>query len=68
MAMIQNSFLQKVCLTIFWGLCAAGLIEFYKQMIWRANQDINGKEAVEAIYNSDKPHHSRTTRSDLGIH
>ncbi len=64
--MIQNSFLQKVVLTIFWGLCAAGLIEFYKQMIWRANEDINGKAAVEAIY-GDKPHHSRTTRSDLGI-
>ncbi len=66
MAMIQNSFLQKVCLTIFWGLCAAGLIEFYKQMIWRANDDINGRAAVEAIY-SDKPNHSRATRSDIGI-
>ena len=48
--MIQNSFLQKVFLTMFWGLCAAGLIEFYKHMIWQANEDINGKAAVEATY------------------
>ena len=64
--MIQNSFLQKVCLTIFWGLCAAGLIEFYKNMIWRANEDINGKAAVEAIY-GDHSSKSRTTRPDSGI-
>ena len=48
--MIQNSFFQKVFLTIFWGLCAAGLFQFYKHMIWQANEDINGKAAVEAIY------------------
>jgi len=65
--MIQNSFLQKVFLTMFWGLCAAGLIEFYKHMIWQANEDINGKAAVESIY-GDKPHKSRTTSSDLGMH
>ena len=58
--MIQNSFLQKVFLTIFWGLCAAGMIEFYKHMIWQANEDINGKAAVDAIY-GDKPRGSRTT-------
>ena len=46
--MFQNSFLQKVFLTIFWGLCAAGLVEFYIHIVWRANEDINGKAAVEA--------------------
>ncbi len=64
--MIQNSFLQKVFLTIFWGLCAAGMIEFYKHMIWQANEDINGKAAVEAIY-GDRPPKSRTTRADSGM-
>ena len=52
--MIQNSFFQKVFLTIFWGLCAAGLIQFYKHMIWQANEDINGEAAVKAIYGSSK--------------
>ena len=57
--MIQNSFMQKVFLTMFWGLCAAGLIEFYKHMIWQANEDINGKAAVEAIYgNSHQKGHA----------
>ncbi len=40
--MVQNSFIQKVFLVVFFGFCAAGLIEFYKKMIWQANQDING--------------------------
>jgi hypothetical protein len=48
--MIQNSFLQKVVLTIFWGLCAAGLIEFYIHMIWKANEDINGAAAQKELY------------------
>ena len=52
--MIQNSFLQKVFLTMFWGLCAAGLIEFYKHMIWQANEDINGAAAVKAAYGGSR--------------
>ena len=52
--MIQNSFLQKVFLTLFWGLCAAGLIEFYKHMVWQANEDINGTAAVKAIYGDSR--------------
>ncbi len=48
--MIQNSFFQKVFLTIFWGLCTAGLFQFYHHMIWQANEDINGTAAVKAIY------------------
>ena len=52
--MIQNSFLQKVFLTMFWGLCAAGMIEFYKHMIWQANEDINGDAAVKALYGDSR--------------
>jgi hypothetical protein len=48
--MIKNSFMQKVLLTMFWGLCAAGLIEFYKNIIWRANEDINGEAAQRELY------------------
>ncbi len=52
--MIQNSFMQKVFITMFWGLCAAGLIEFYKHMIWQANEDINGDKAVKALYGDSR--------------
>jgi hypothetical protein len=48
--MIRNSFFQKVFLTMFWGLCAAGLIQFYKHMIWQANEDINGVAATRELY------------------
>jgi len=48
--MIQNSFFQKVFLTVFWGLCAAGLFQFYKHIIWQANEDLNGDAAVKALY------------------
>ncbi len=48
--MIQNSFFQRVFLTMFFGMCAAGLIQFYKHMIWRANEDINGKDALKELY------------------
>ncbi len=52
--MIKNSFLQKVFITMFWGLCAAGLIQFYKHMIWQANEDINGDKAVRALYDDSR--------------
>ncbi len=48
--MIQNSFFQKVFLTMFWGFCAASAIQFYKHMVWKANEDINGKEAMKELY------------------
>ena len=53
--MIRNSFFQKVVLTLFWGFCAAGLIQFYKHMIWRANEDINGEAAVAENYRTPRP-------------
>lgn len=42
--------MQKVLLTIFWGFCAAGLIQFYKHMIWQANEDLNGQSAMRELY------------------
>jgi hypothetical protein len=48
--MIKNSFFQKVFLTMFWGLCAAGLIQFYVHIIWQANEDINGEAATKELY------------------
>ena len=52
--MIRNSFFQKVFLTMFWGLCASGLILFYKHMIWQANEDINGVAATRELYGDAK--------------
>ncbi|MEO6787788.1 MAG: hypothetical protein ABI318_16810 [Chthoniobacteraceae bacterium] len=52
--MIKNTFFQKVFLTMFWGLCAAGIIQFYKHMIWRANEDINGDAALRELYSTSK--------------
>ena len=53
--MIQHSFFQKVFLTIFLGMCAAVLMQFYKHMVWRANEEINGKEVLRELYqNSTK--------------
>ena len=40
--MVQNSFFQKIFLTVFFGCCAAGAVEFYKNIIWQANEDVNG--------------------------
>jgi hypothetical protein len=52
--MIGNSFFQKVFLTLFFGMCAAGMIQFYKHMIWRANEDINGESALNELYQGEK--------------
>jgi hypothetical protein len=59
--MIRNSFTQKVILTMFWGLCAACAIQFYKHMVWRANEDINGRDALKELY-SDAKQHARPAR------
>lgn len=40
--MVQNSFFQKFFLTLFLGCCGAGVVEFYKNIIWQANEDVNG--------------------------
>ncbi len=48
--MIKNTFFQKVFLTMFWGLCAAGMIQYYRHMIWQANEDINGDKALKSLY------------------
>ena len=48
--MIQNSFVQKIFLTMFFGMCAAGLIQFYKHMVWKANEEINGAAALHELY------------------
>ena len=40
--MVQNSFLQKIFLTLLFGCCAAGAVEFYKNIIWQANEEVNG--------------------------
>src|ERR1043165_2913806 len=57
--MISNSFFQRVVLTIFFGFCAAILVQGYKHIIWRANEDINGSGGLKALYgevdNSPKP-------------
>jgi hypothetical protein len=39
---MHGTFLQRVVLTIFIALCASGFIEFYKNIIQRADNDING--------------------------
>jgi hypothetical protein len=52
--MIRNSFSQKVILTLVWAVCAAGLIQFYKHMIWRANEDISDEPTLAEIY-GEKP-------------
>jgi hypothetical protein len=38
---MHGTFLQRVILTMFFALCAAGVIEFYKNFIQRADYDIN---------------------------
>lgn len=52
--MIKNTFFQKIFLTMFWGLCAACLIEFYRHWIWQANEDINGDKAVKELYGTHR--------------
>ena len=48
--MISNSFIQKIFLTMFFGMCAAGLLQFYKHMVWKANEEINGAAALQELY------------------
>lgn len=52
--MIKNSFFQKVFLTMFWGLCAAIVVQFYIKMVWQANEDINGEATLKTLYSDSK--------------
>ena len=38
---MNHSFMQRVFLTMFLALCASGFVEFYKNIIQRADNDIN---------------------------
>ena len=51
---MQNSFSQKVVLVLFFAACGAGLIEFYRHMIWQANEDINGAESIRKTYSGQR--------------
>ena len=39
---------------MFWSLCAAGVVQFYVHMIWKANEEINGEAATKALYSDAK--------------
>ena len=41
---------------MFFGMCAAGLIQFYKHMVWQANEDINGANALHELYGTPSPY------------
>lgn len=51
---MHNSFPQKVILTLFFAVCTAGLAQFYRHMVWRANEEINSQAEIEKAYHS--PH------------
>lgn len=51
---MHNSFAQKVILTLFFAVCTAGLAQFYRHMVWQANEDINSQSEIEKAYHD--PH------------
>lgn len=51
---MHNSFSQKVILVLFCAFCAAGLMQYYRHLVWKANQEINGAEAVKKLYSKPK--------------
>lgn len=51
---MHNSFSQRVILVLFFAFCTAGLMQFYRHMVWKANQEINGDAAIEAAYSKSK--------------
>ena len=51
---MQNTFSQKVVLVLFFALCAAGLMEFYRHMVWQANEDVNGEASVKKSYSGPR--------------
>ncbi|MEK0449350.1 MAG: hypothetical protein RL088_1618 [Verrucomicrobiota bacterium] len=51
---MHNSFSQRVILVLFFAFCTAGLMQFYRHMVWKANHEINGDAAVESLYSDKK--------------
>lgn len=51
---MHNSFSQRVILVLFFAFCSAGLMQFYRHMVWKANQEINSDEAVKKLYSGGK--------------
>lgn len=51
---MQNSFSQKVIMTLFFAVCTAGLAQFYRHMVWQANEDINSQAEIDKAYHA--PH------------
>ncbi len=39
---------------MFWGLCAAIVVQFYIKMVWQANEDINGEATLKTLYSDSK--------------
>lgn len=61
---MRHSFLQQVVLTVICAALAAGLVQFYRHMVYQANEDINGKKAIQENYvtgrNNQVPDPTRT--------
>lgn len=51
---MRESLSQKIILILFFAGCAAGLMQFYRHMVWQANEDINGAAAVSRAYNGSR--------------
>ncbi len=51
---MHHSFSQKVIIVLFFALCAAGLMEFYRHMVWQANEDVNGDASVKKAYSGPR--------------
>ena len=53
---MQETFLQKLMLSLIVALCLAGLVEFYKTFIDGANQALNGKHPKVHFNTHPSPH------------
>lgn len=58
---MQNSFSQKFIMFLFFSLCSAGLVQFYRHMVWQANEDINSDAEIHKAYHAphNKNFHSK---------
>lgn len=45
---MSNGFLQKLMIVAFCGMCAAGMVQFYRHMILHVNDDISKKTKAKA--------------------
>ena len=41
-------------MTLFFAVCTAGLAQFYRHMVWQANEDINSQAEIDKAYHA--PH------------